>query len=317
MVNHSKTNRVIDIDSQMEDLEGIVSRSDVIIENVGEGRARALGVSAYSVFPGERPNLVVSFSGFGYDGPYSKYRTYAYNLQTSCGLMYLTRNDAGVPCEVDVDMPWADLICGYAVATIVAAWAVGPAGNESQGIDFSMAELVCARFNEFLAAASVDQNSDDLVDRANDISPFAPNGVYRTEDGWVALSVTSDASFDALCQMLGHPQALSNGRFRTARERFEFRDELDTAVAEVVAVKKTKELADSLHLDGVLCEEVLSPVQLPSYPHLQDRQFFAPFNHPDWSGQRLTGIPWRIEGNPPIALTAPPSLEDGVQLPGG
>ena len=99
-------------------------------------------------------------------------------------------------------MAWADLISGYGLATIVAAWAVGPAGRTGAAIDFAMAELITGRFNEFLAAASTDGATDAEV--ANDQYPYAPCGVYPTADGsWLALAVDSDAEWERARAVLG------------------------------------------------------------------------------------------------------------------
>ena len=146
--------------------------------------------------------LAVSSSGFGQDGPHAKYRAYAYNLQASGALGHLTRNEAGESAEIDI--AWADLISAYALATIIAAWAVGPRGNAGIGVDFSMTDLVVSHFNEYLAAASLGYD-DDTADRANELAPFAPHGVYPTEDGWIAICVRDDGEFLRLIKVLdGH-----------------------------------------------------------------------------------------------------------------
>ena len=66
-----------------------------------------------------------------------------------------------------------------------------------------MADLVISHFNEFIAAASADPDSDGQVDRANEISPYAPNGVYVTSDGWIAITVRQDHQYQRLVDALG------------------------------------------------------------------------------------------------------------------
>ena len=103
--------------------------------------------------------LAVSSSGFGANGPHAEYSPMPTTFQASAALGYLTRNLEGRTAEIDI--AWADLISAYALATIIAAWAVGPEGNVGAGVDFSMADLVIAHFNEFIAAASLDPEADD------------------------------------------------------------------------------------------------------------------------------------------------------------
>ena len=161
LMNHSKRSAAFDVDAHRERLDAMVADTDVVLENLGPKRALALNVAA-SVAPAEHPHLLaVSSSGFGQDGPQASYRAYAYNLQASCALGYLTRTEAGDSAEIDI--AWADLIAAYSLATIIAAWAVGPAGNAGVGLDFAMADLVISHFNEFVAAASLDPTISRLT----------------------------------------------------------------------------------------------------------------------------------------------------------
>lgn len=306
MVNFSKGNAAVDLSAHPESLLALLDDADVVMENYGGKRASSLGLAATQLVASGRDLLACSSSGFGSDGPHSGYRAYAYNIHTSGGLAYLTRDRAGV--RADVDMAWADQISGYALATVVAAWAVGPNGNRPQGIDFSMTELLACRFNEFLAAASVSSATDDDVDMANDSSPFAPHGVYRTGDGWIALAVNSDDDYGSLQRVLGYPDALDEPRWKTQGGRFDDRVELDAAVEHLVSSSDAVELAARLRSERVLAEAVVAPNALPGDAHLGDRGFFGPVDHPVWGRRRLIGIPWRVEGSPAIELTAPPCL---------
>ena len=71
LVNHSKASEAFDVDSERPRLQQLISRADVVIENLGPKRATELGMAA-SVAPViHRGLLAVSSSGFGQDGPYA------------------------------------------------------------------------------------------------------------------------------------------------------------------------------------------------------------------------------------------------------
>ncbi|HWD95500.1 MAG TPA: CoA transferase [Acidimicrobiales bacterium] len=310
MANHSKTSLVVDLEGDTSELAQLVDDADVIIENVGARRIARFGASA--AFEGRRPaQLAVSSSGFGNEGPHAHYRAYAYNLQTSCGLGYLTRNDQGTPAEID--LAWADLLSGYALATIVAAWTVGPQGNRGRVIDFAMAELIDARFNEFLAAASIDTHSDETVDRANRVSPFAPNGVYQSADGWVAISVDGDGAFAAFGAALSiDREALA--KFAASSARRNGAQALDEAVGEATARATSASLVERLNGPGVLVEQLATTAGLIEDDHLEARGYFVEVNHPEWGRRRILGVPWRPEGGGAIALGHPPLFEPPVRV---
>ena len=304
LMNHTKGSVAFDIDADRSRLDALVASADVVIENLGPKRATSLGMAA-SVAPSAHPDLLaVSSSGFGQDGPFADYRAYAYNLQASGALGYLTRNRAGESAEIDI--AWADLISAYALATIIAAWAVGPLGNPGAGVDFSMTDLVVAHFNEHLAAASLDQG-DDTGDRANDLAPFAPHGVYRTEDGWIAISVDGDDEFARLANWLHH-DPLRDRRFETSAGRVEHREQLEAELEIVARRHTTGFLTDILRRSGVDAEPVVAAADLTADPHLEDRGFFTPVDHPEWGTRRLVGVPWRRHGQGALPLRPSPLL---------
>jgi crotonobetainyl-CoA:carnitine CoA-transferase CaiB-like acyl-CoA transferase len=305
-INHSKGSVAFDVEADRARLAALLDESDVVVENLGSKRALALGIAA-SVALDEHPDLLaLSSSGFGQQGPQAAYRAYAYNLQASCGFCYLTRNDRGESAEID--MAWADLISAFALATAIAAWAVGPSGNRGAGFDYAMADLISAHFNEFIAAASLDPASDAGVDRANELAPFAPHGVYPAEDGWVAIAVDGDEAYEALVRVLDDGGALADPALAGAGARFEQRHRLDGLLAVATAAWPAEKLASVLRAHGVVAEEVIEAVRLVEVPQLVARDFFTAVEHPVWGRRRIVGIPWRPFGGPPIALGAAPML---------
>lgn len=307
MVNHSKHGVTVDADADAGPLWALIDQSDAVMENLGRRRACRLGISASALARSGRDLLALSSSGFGHDGPQADYRAYAYNLQASFGPFYLTRSEQGEPAEID--LAWADLVSGYAIATIIAAWAVNPGGNAAASLDFAMAEAIAARFNEFLAAASLELG-DDSADRANELSPLAPNGIYRAADGWVAASVDGDEAFARFQAVVRHPESLASPRFASAGHRFEARRELDAAIREAVTGWRSEELAAALRAAGIDAEAVIPARRLPADEHLAGRGFFTTVSHPEWGSRRLIGVPWRPEGEDAIPLTPPPRLRD-------
>ena len=282
LMNHSKHSAAFDVDAHREHLDELLANTDVIIENLGPKRARALGLGAATALAQHGDVLAISSSGFGQDGPHSDYRAYAYNLQAACALGYLTRTEAGESAEIDI--AWADLVSAYALATIVAAWAVGPAGNAGAGVDFSMADLVVAHFNEFLAAASLDPRSDATVDRANELTPYAPHGVYPTTDGWIALAVDGDEQFARLGKVLGSGR-LTDAVFATADARFEQRGALDEHLAAATRTRSATELASELRAAGIAAEEVMTADAAPHERATADARL------PHRGGTRRMGSP--------------------------
>lgn len=291
LMNHSKGSAAFDVDADRAHLESLVADADVVIENSGPKRGVALGLAA-TVAPLAHPDLLaISSTGFGSEGPHARYRAYAYNLQAACALGYLTRNEAGESAEIDI--AWADLIAAYSLATIIAAWAVGPDGNAGVGLDFAMADLVVSHFNDAIAAASLGLDVDDVGDRANQLAPYGPNGVYPTSDGWIAISVDGADQLAALVEVVG----------------IEGRAPDDNAIAAATNEREAAALAATLRAAGVCAESVATAADLVASPQLAGRGFLAEVVHPEWGPRRLVGIPWQPCGGPAFPLGTPPALD--------
>jgi crotonobetainyl-CoA:carnitine CoA-transferase CaiB-like acyl-CoA transferase len=304
LMNHSKSSVAFDVDADLPRLSEMLADTDVVMENLGPKRANALGLSA-SVAPRRYPGLLaVSSSGFGQDGPHADFRAYAYNLQASGALGYLSRNEAGQSAEIDI--AWADLISAYALATIIAAWAVGPRRNVGVGVDFSMIDLVVSHFNEYLAAASLGY-ADDTADRANELDPFAPHGVYPARDGWIAICVRNDDDYARLTKVLEDAR-LVDPTYATATGRLERRRELDADIARLALPHQSSALAARLRDEGVVAEAVVDALALTQDVQLLSRGFFQAVDHPTWGTRQLVGIPWREFGHPSPSLGPPPLL---------
>jgi crotonobetainyl-CoA:carnitine CoA-transferase CaiB-like acyl-CoA transferase len=310
VVNHSKRSLALDLERDREQVAAVLEASDVLIENLGPRRARRLRLDAVSATDDHPHLLAVSSSGYGQDGPWSSYKAYAYNLHAACGLCSQTRTSTGKPAEID--LAWGDLISAYALATIVAAYSIAgdsPGAAGRQAIDFSMAELLAARFNEKIGASVAGLPGAEPEDGSSHLAPSAPNSVYAGADRrWLAISVTSDAAWKSLCQVLNAPDSLIDLGAGGASGRMKAQDDIDVQLAALVGDWKAAELAEHLQRGGVPAAVVADQFDLLADEHLRVRGLFPSVEHPVWGTNRLVGLPWQIAGAGPITLGAPPLL---------
>lgn len=307
-MNHSKRSRLIKYDTDVEGLASILDESDVLMENLGTSRARKLRLDSRSLHHSRPTLLALSSTGFGQTGPWADFRAYAYNIVNASPIAYLTQTTEGK--VANVDMAWADLQTGYAVAAIVAAWALGPRGRRGAAVDLSMVELVAARVNEFIAAASLGRDAPP-EDGTNHQFPFAPNTLYATADTrWLALSVTNNDQWTSLKSVLGNPKSLENVEFSTAEGRWRNQSALDAALRTLITKHDATTLTTLLQEHGIAASPVLSTHDLANDEVLAEEDFFTHVTHPLWGRRRLVGLPWRFVGEARVPLGSPPLLGD-------
>jgi crotonobetainyl-CoA:carnitine CoA-transferase CaiB-like acyl-CoA transferase len=289
--NHSKHSYLF---SDTAELEPVIADADVVLENFGRGRAGRLGLDSRSVGQRWPDKLGVSCSGFGHSGPLAGYRVYAANLNAFCGLLHSLRDTSG---EVGTPgVSWADYVSAYALATVVAAWAVGSgpaagsAGKVGSGpagaqVDMAMAEVVVQRLSGVLIAEA------GGAALGGGGPAGATDWLFKTDDGYVAVTSRGE---DDLRQLRAVAGTLASGTGDEMRGAF--------------AVMPGAAVAGMLQGAGVPAAVVVNAEELTRDRHLTAREFFRPVDHPGWGRRRLVGLPWRFAGEPAIALTAPPTL---------
>ncbi len=281
VANHSKRSALIDPGRPTQDVAAALEEADVLIENVGAARLTRLGVDPAEIADSGR--LVMRVSGFGSTGPMAGYRVYANNVQSYGGLAGLTTGSDGSPARLGTVI--ADPLSAVVAATVIAAWALGPARDSGAVIDLSMAEVVASTVAEFVAAASAAEGA------VSDSGAAARGGVYRSaDDRWVAVELSAPTDWARLTELAEDPDQL----------------------AALIAGAPAGEAAARLTAAGLRAAVVQRADDLVNDPHLAARGFFPEITHPDpdITTARLVGLPWRFTGQGPIPLAPPPALGD-------
>jgi crotonobetainyl-CoA:carnitine CoA-transferase CaiB-like acyl-CoA transferase len=185
----------------------------------------------------------------------------------------------------------ADPLSSVVAATVIAAWAVGPARDEGAVVDLSMAEVVASTISEFVAAASAEGSRHGVG---------VHRGVFRTADGrWLAVELTDPEDWWLLAEALGVSDISG-----------------EDEIASLVAAASGAELAARLADNSVSAALVQRADELVGDPHLAARDFFPEIDHPDLDigRARLVGLPWRFVGEGPVTLGPPPALGNANAL---
>jgi crotonobetainyl-CoA:carnitine CoA-transferase CaiB-like acyl-CoA transferase len=256
--------------------------SDVLIENFATGVMERLGLG----LPALReinPNLIyVSASGLGRTGPESLAVAYGTLLQCYAGFAGLNRHQ-GVPPRVG--MAWLDPMCGLILAFIVAAaiWHRRRAEGIAR-VDFSMIEAMLWTMAGPLLAAQLGRPEEAC---SKEPAQWALHAVHRTsgDDAWVGLSVTTDAQWHRLCEMV---PGLSRMADATVERRVARRGDVDALLRRWFEDQQADGAAGALVASGIPAAAVATSLDLLDDAHLQARGFW------DTDGTKsLPGLPWR------------------------
>jgi benzylsuccinate CoA-transferase BbsF subunit len=136
----------------------------------------------------------------------------------------------------------------------------------------------------------------------------APQGVYPCsgEDRWLALTVTSDAEWRALCQIAALP---AEARDWNDAERRAQHDTIDEALATWTSKHDQIVLMEALQGRGVIAAAVLDSPGMISDPHLRARDFWIESEHAEWGRAfPFAALPVHFDATPATYRRPGPAL---------
>ena len=295
VLGQSKLSISLDLkaDGALDVVRRLLKDTDVVVENFATGVMERLGLG-FEDLRKIRPDIVmVSCSGLGHTGPRASWVAYGSLLSAYAGFL-----NEGPEREPRTGLAWADPLCGLlldfaAVATLHARDLHG----SGRHIDFSMLEALLWTMAEALIGAQIPGVTPGLV--SNEDPNHVPHNVYRCvgNDRWLAIAVTSDAEWRALCNEV---RSLAGRAALTESERRQQRIAIDAELRAWAQDRDAIEAMELLQAAGVPASASYTTNDLFGDAHLWDRGFYDLMRRPDGPEHFLPGLPWRWTNATPI-----------------
>ena len=307
LINRGKKSLTLDLttDRGKDLFRELVAVSDVVLENYTPRVMRGFGLD-YPELRKVRPDIIMaSNTGYGHgDGPYSGYPAQATTQEGTHGLCWVTGYVDGPPSKAGAS--FVDFI-----STWSAMFAIGAAlrhrnlTGEGQWIDMSMYQGGATCISEYLMDWTANGR---LGERIGNRHPYrAPQGVYPAQgdalgdDNWVAISVSDDAQWAALCELMGQHELADDPRFRTVTARQQHHDELDAIIAEWTRQHDRYDIMEKLQARGIAASPVLDGRDMHLDPHFKARGFLEKVEFPEErqiGTRHLMGAPYKFSATP-------------------
>ena len=307
LVNTSKMSCTLNLrDPEGVDLaKQIIAVSDVVMENYSSGTMDRMGLGYDDVRP-LRPDVVyLSLGAFGRTGPMKDLVGFHSVINLFSGLASVTGHKGSHPRIMGGLFPDAFSGCYCILAMLEALYHRANTG-EGQHIEVAMTEVLATLLPEAVMEYTLDGMEPERVGNRHQYK--VPHNVFRCQgqEKWVAISVESDAQFQALAQVAGIPGWADDHRFANAEARLKHQDELEPLIQEWTMGLQVEDVVQILQLSGVPAGPVLDSAQVLADPHMINRGFVQSPNHRE-VGQRPMGtFSWNVDGDRPgVPMTAP------------
>ncbi|GAB3577761.1 CaiB/BaiF CoA transferase family protein [Hymenobacter daeguensis] len=293
-INRNKESYAADLKNpdDLAQVKQLLARADVMTHNFRPGIMEKIGLD-YAAVRALNPRLIYGVvTGYGPTGPWATKPGQDLLIQSLSGLTYLsgTQDDSPTPFGIAV----ADIICGSHFAQgLLAALLRRSKTGQGALVEVSLLESVLDMQFELLTTHLNDGGQLPQRGAARGTAHAylsAPYGIYRTQDGYLALAMGNLDKLDATLN-LGILDA-----YPTASSWFDGRDDIAERLATALREKPTATWLTTLEPLGIWCAEVLNYQQAtasPGYQALGMQQFVTLTD-----GQQLptTRCPIRIDG---------------------
>lgn len=284
----------------------LVRVSDVVLDNYTPGVMARWGL-AYEDLARLRPDIIViSMPVMGSTGPRREHGAFGNGVAALAGLPYLSALPGRPPPTIGV--PFTDHSSNpcHGATAILAALLYRRRTGRGQFIDLAQYEATASVTGAALLEYTVNGHQAPL--QGNRSPRAAPHGVYRClgEDRWCVIAVTTEAEWQAFCQVLGDPPWSREKRFCTLEARLQHQEELDEGVAAWTRERTPEEVMALLQGAGVPAGAVQNAADLLTRdPQLRARGHFVRLDHPEAGPSTHHALPFRMSATPSQYQPAP------------
>jgi crotonobetainyl-CoA:carnitine CoA-transferase CaiB-like acyl-CoA transferase len=260
--NRGKRSLVLDLKKPeaIETARKLAAGADVVIEGFRPGVMDRLGLG-YDALSRDNPRLVyLSISGFGQEGPYAQRPCSDSVAQAFSGLVAVNVGADGVPHRVGATL--SDVCTGLygfqAVATALFARATVGRGRR---IDVNLSQSTAALLGHKFAEHVLEGGAPRLLN--------VPAGSYRTSDGWIMVTLVTEAQYGRLCSVLAREDLAKEPRFASFALRADCAEELADELRKVFPSDTTASWLSRLHSADIIADRILNPSEWIANEHVR------------------------------------------------
>lgn len=276
--------------------EDLVRNADVIIENMRLGVMDRLGLS-HDHLLAINPGLIIGkVSGYGMTGPQAQQPGFGTLAEAYSGFSYLNGSHESGPTSPPTAL--ADLTTGihlaYAVSLALHQSVRGLSGG--QVIDISLYEPLFGYLGgEFISYQLTGEVPQPI---GNELRAAAPRNNYQTADGqWVALSCSSQKTWEHLANVMGMSFLIDDPRFKTNGDRIkpDSRKALNDIIQNWMLNQTCEEALELFHAKGITAGPIMSMESIAKDKHYEERGSIVSVEDPTTGVTlKMPDVPFRM-----------------------
>jgi crotonobetainyl-CoA:carnitine CoA-transferase CaiB-like acyl-CoA transferase len=254
----------------------LVATADVVVANLPPAVLRSLALDLDSLREVKPDIILTTVTGFGAGGPLSNKHGFDGIGQAMSGAVYLS----GTPeLPTMTKVPWVDFGTAFlsAFGTLAALIERGKTGR-GQKVEGALLRTAVAISNAMLIEQAL--TGIDRTAIGNRAFNAAPGDIYRTNDGWIVVTVIGQPMFRRWCRMIGDEHWLQDPRFGDDQSRADHGDGISARMIEWCAARNCAEALAELEKASIVAGEIYSPQQAIDDAHIRAAGLLAERSFP-------------------------------------
>ena len=308
-MNLGKRGLVLDLKAPepRREAQTLIAGADVFIENFRPGVADRIGLG-WGELSAANPRLVyASASGFGWSGPLVTVGATDPHIQAFTGSTSVN----GAPGAPRQRVRWYghfDVNTSMCIVQgVLAALIERRATGRGRLVRVTMVEAAMALQRVRLAEHLAGGNPRPM---GSATTYLVPDRLFRTLDGFVAVSVTGPAQWTGFCRALERPGLADDPQFATNADRIARREALDALLDPLFAARSVGHWVRTFGRESVPVAKPTGFDDFRHHVHYRENSLLTEVPAPTRGTQTVAGVPWRFARAPGRVGRAPLPGED-------
>lgn len=299
----NRNQRSLSIDLRAEEGKRIVHRlareADVLVENYRPGVMQRLGFG-YEALKAVNPRLIYcSCTGYGSDGPYLERPGQDMLLQCMSGMAALNGDGPPTPVGASIIDQHSAVLAAFGIAAaLYRREHTGQGGQIESNLLNAALDLQIEPLSYYLNGGRMWARSKPAMGSRYHPAPY---GVYRTRDGWIAISLTTVTKLRLALDA-------SELEDYSDRDQVARREEVNAIVAQALERRTSAEWAPILDAQDIWHAPVNEYAEVERDPQVAWNKMIMQAVHPQLGPLRLLAHPVRYDGVAPALRSLPPAI---------
>ena len=239
--NRNKKSLTLDL-SQKEGLQvfqDLVKTSDAVASNLRGDVPGKLGLTYETLGAINEKIVCAHLSAYGRKGPRASWPGFDYMMQAEAGYFSLTGEPDAPPTRFGLSV--VDQMTGLALAYAVLAGITGArSSGRGRDLDVSLFDVALCNLGYPAIWYLNEGHRTGRLERSAHPA-LTPCELYRTSDGWIYIMCNKEKFWPVLCEVLGHDEWSTDGRFKDFKGRLEHRKLIREMLDEELQKKNTSD----------------------------------------------------------------------------